>query len=89
MPTLIATVASVFTSFAPKILFAGVFFGAIYLAVDKMTVYAMSYGLPVLPLTIRYLITQSGVVVALNIYIKIVTFGFIAKQTLAYGRTTN
>lgn len=86
MLPVVAAVASVFVSYAPKVLFGGVFFGAVYLAVDKITLYAFAYGLPILPPTIAFLATKSGLIVAINIYIKIITFGFISKQILAYGR---
>lgn len=85
----VAVVTSLFNSFAPKLLFGGAFFTAVYYGVDEMTTYAFSNGLPILPHTIRYLVTNSGLIPALNIYLKIISFGFITKQVLSYGRTTN
>lgn len=86
MLPVVTAVASVFVSYLPKLLFGGVFFGVVYKAVDEITLFAFSHGLPILPSVIAFLVTKSGLIVAINLYIKIITFGFISKQVLAYGR---
>ena len=102
MPALLITIfgglINIFSGFASKVihsgaatklLFLAAFTGIVALAVTKITDYAFSYTLPVLPEMIRYLGTKAGLFVAVNIYLKIVIFGWIAKQTLAFFRTVN
>lgn len=75
--------------FITKLLFGTVFIGLLYFAVDTLLGYAFGYGLPVLPANILWLVVNSGLAAALNIYLKIVIFGFILKQMIAYIRTVN
>ncbi len=70
-----------------KILGIGLFVAFVYFAVDSIIAWIMAIGLPELPNAVRYLGFNTGLFVALNIYIKIVIYGFIAKQILGYVRS--
>jgi len=72
---------------AVKIALSVAFVAMINLGVDKLLDYAFSYGLPVLPEMVLALGTKSGLFVALNIYLKIIVFGFSVKQTIAFFRS--
>lgn len=73
--------------FALKLFGVGLFVSFIYFAVDTIQVWIMSNGLPILPSTLRYFGVQSGLFVALNIFIKIVIYCFIVKQVIGYLRS--
>lgn len=71
---------------ALKLFGMGLFVTFIYFSVDIILVKIMDYGLPVLPETVRWLGSKSCLFSSLNIFIKIVIMGFIAKQIIGYTR---
>ena len=70
-----------------KFLAFSVFAFLVYYGVDLITGYAFSYGLPVLPDYVRYFSVKAGLFEALNIFLKIIIYGFIIKQMVAYFRS--
>lgn len=59
----------------------------IYLIVDKIMAFGMGALLPELPSMLRYFGTKTCLFTAINLFIKILVYGWILKQMLAYMRT--
>ncbi|MDD3602340.1 MAG: hypothetical protein PHZ17_03375 [Sulfurovum sp.] len=59
----------------------------VYFAIDLILYYAKNYGLPVLPDYVQYFAYKAGLLESLNIFLKIVIYGFIIKQMIAYFRS--
>jgi len=58
-----------------------------YYGVDMLLAVALNKGLPQLPSNVAFFISRSGTDVAIQLYISIITAGWVGKQTISYVRT--
>lgn len=70
-----------------KSFFSVAFAISVYFTSDTIVNYAFSKGLPQLPNTVAYFVSQSGLDAAISLYLSIITAGWVAKQLLSYIKT--